>query len=341
MAQSEAKPEQNNAETDTEPTPRGRLEAYDGDAESLCFDGEIAGDRLETLARHFTDLLDDVKLTLTSDGLFYRESNSGNTALGEIYLPAEAWESFNCLSSGTVGLNLEGFYDVARRCGTSSVELSIGGRTYVGDRDTPSLLASEGNIFSGIDNLQDPETLQRSPQLPDLKFTATVALADGNQLREFIKAHTKDKLDSAVSVTVSVPTKRDELAGESESVITFESATEDVDPLVATGNSLEEGVTFTGGIEYDGYGVSGDVHSDVADAHDGNIVVVQSYYTARFLKQAFGTLRKTETEGVPYTVEFAAQEMQGKVRHLLRLTREFPEGGHAQFLLAPRLDCDE
>jgi len=340
VAHADTPTEKHSTETDAESTPLGRLEAYEGNPESVCFDGDLAGDRLEMLARHFVNLIDDVKLNVTSDGLFYRETNTGNTALAEMYLPSADWQFFSCLSPGTVGLNLREFYDVARRAGTSRVGLSLGGRTRIGD-DSPSLLLKEENIFSGIESLQDPAELRRDPTLPEFDFATTATLTDGNQLREFAKAHTRDDVDSTVSVAVSIPTKRDELADESDPAVTFESAADGVDPLVATAGDLEDGVTFTGNIEYDGYGVSGDVHSDVSEAHAGNIVVMHGYYTAKFFKQALGKLRKTETKDVPYTLEFSPQETRNGAVNILRLTRVVGDEGHLRFLLAPRLTNDD
>lgn len=340
MAHSEAKIESDNeTDSDADTTPLERLEEFDGDHDSLCFDGDLAGDRLEMLARHFTTLLDDVKLSVTSDGMFYCESNSGNTALGEVYVTPESWESFDCHSSGTVGVDTRDFYDVARRSGKSTVGVSIGGRTRIGD-DSPSLLATNGGTFSGIETLSDPDMIRRTPTMPDFEYPTTATFTDGNQLREFAKAHTSDQCDSTVSVTVSMPTKRDELSEDSDAAVTFETDAEGIGPLVATGDDLEDGVTYTGPINYDGYGVSGDVHSDVTDAHDGNIVVVQCYYTARFFKQALGKLRKTDTKDVPYTVEFTSHTRDSQEYNLLELTRELPGGGHVRFLLAPRINQD-
>ena len=198
----------------------------------------------------------------------------------------------------------------------------------------PSLAVADGGSFTGISNLHDPDSVRRTPDVPDLDFTTTATVADGNRLRAFAKAHTHAQKDTEVVVTASLPTKRAELRDDAESVLSFESSADDVSPVVVTDSECEgDGVTYTGDIEYDGFGVSGDVHPDVADAHADHIVVSQASYTARFLKGALGKLRKSDTENVAYTVRFASE-------YPLRLERAMAGDARVWFLLAPRITND-
>ena len=103
-----------NTDADTEATPLGRIEAYDGSHESLTFKGEIACDTLETVARHFVGLLDDVRLNVTTDGVYYRAVDSGNVGMGCCWLPADEWDAYECVSPGTGGLHVEDLYDATR-----------------------------------------------------------------------------------------------------------------------------------------------------------------------------------------------------------------------------------
>jgi len=333
MAQQTSKPENRTEDTDADPEVAAldRLEAFDGDDHAPIFRGELPADQLEMLSRHFVSLLDTVALKATDDGLYYREANSGNTAMGELYLPPTEWQTFDCLASGSGGLPLSDFHDIARRFGTDTVEVSTDSKITLGNGDV-SLAVSDGSTFGGIERLADPPASTMTPDRGEFNYRTTATLTDGNLLREFAKEHGKTD-DSAISVTVSIPPKRAELDGDGRAAVTFDSEADGVDPLVAVGDDLEDGVSYTGDIDYDGYGVSGDVDPDVGDAHEGNIVVTQSYYTAEYFRRAFGKLRKRDTKGVAYTVELASPGP-------LRLTRELPTGGHVRFLLAPRINQD-
>lgn len=307
---------------------------FEGTPKRTEFTGQIAGDRLEMVARHFPRLLDDVRLNVTAGGVFYRAVDSANVGMGELWLPTAAWDTYHCSGEGTVGVTLCDLYDVARQSSTGKVTTRVS--TSVGMADNqPSLTVSEDGTFAGISEFNDLETMRRQPETPDFEYTTSLTLSDGNALREFAKSHTRGQMDAELSFTASIPTKRSELSDETaEGTLTIESSADDVDPLIIRDSDCDgDGVVYTGEIEYNGFGVSGDVHSDVTAAHADHIVVEQSLYSVDYLKNALIRLRKTDTKDVPYTLQFGTE-------YPMLLERGLGSNGHIRFWLAPRIKSD-
>lgn len=303
--------------------------AADFDAtDGVEFRGVIHGDTIEVALRHLEGVVDEARLQFTPHGLYAAAVEEDNVTMNRLFAHAFEWDEYELATAGVVAVDVAALGKTLRGLKTRKrdsdllcfdVKENAGGETVFTVTDSEAT-TEDVPVFP-------TESVRTAPDMPELTFSASVTVANANEVREWVKGL---PTSGVVSVTASVGSR-------GEAAFSFEhkkNVSDSKNPADAE-YVLEDAYVVDALDEVDVNGKRGaydeELAGDAVDAHMGNHERIRGTFTASYLKAWAKRLRKTRTENVPYTFQFGEEWP-------LEITRSDGSKVVSETLLAPRVN---
>lgn len=282
----------------------------------------------DVLARHMAGFAEKFAVTVNQEGFRVATCDAENVIMADVWAYGSAFESWGVESNCEVSIPMSAAYDAIQYVDSDVVVFRVRrSTTDEGGLDYPRVL------FEGPEN-DDRVAGVKTADAPSYKHKVTVpddidelerheaTVENGNDLREWAKAHGGNTAATIRAVAIAPPLESDR-----DPVVVLESSDDAMDPLVLCGDSTD--------VEFESDEpptlAPGDVEADVGVPGKDH-VVCDTTYSGQYVRDAFYKLRKGDATDVRYRIAFGDTVP-------ITFEREIPDApGFLKIRLAPQID---